>query len=172
MAKVNASMCGSLKKNITYKGVLASPAMPHISCLSYLDRFLIGEISGWTTTVLWDVASSENGNFSFKSYELCFVYWYFYFYYYYLLIRVFHISISWWSFTGDWVTANLLKSPGLFSVFWPFSIMLLFGWSPLGHQLFTFFQFYSVVSRDSKVDNFADFLLFVDYYKVWSSGQD
>ena len=52
-----------------------------------------------------------------------------------LLIRVFHICVSWWSFTGDWVTASLLKSPGLFSVFWPFSIMLLFGWSPLGRQL-------------------------------------
>ena len=52
-----------------------------------------------------------------------------------LLIRVFLISISWWSFIGDWVTASLLKSPGLFSVFWPFSIMLLFGWSPLGRQL-------------------------------------
>ena len=46
----------------------------------------------------------------------------------FLLIRVFHI-------TGDWVTASLLKSPGLFSVFWPFSIMLLFGWSSLGRQL-------------------------------------
>ena len=43
-----------------------------------------------------------------------------YYHYYYLLIRVFHISISWWSFIGDWVTASLLKSPGLFSVFWPF----------------------------------------------------
>ena len=31
--------------------------------------------------------------------------------------RVFHISISWWLFTGVWVTASLLKSPGLFSVF-------------------------------------------------------
>ena len=30
--------------------------------------------------------------------------------------------------------------------------------------LFTFFQFYSVVSRDSKVDNFANVLFFVDYY--------
>ena len=102
-----------------------------------------------------------------------------------------------------WVTASLLKSPGLFSVFWPFLIMLLFGWSPLCRQLlnlpglliilslpcqrhqsqlvlfspscsivffqlsckvkvlislFTFFQFNSVVCRDSKVDNFADFL--------------
>ena len=44
---------------------------------------------------------------------------------YYLLIWVFHISAIWWSFAGDWVTASLLKSPGLFSVFWPFSIMLL-----------------------------------------------
>ena len=31
-----------------------------------------------------------------------------------LFIRVFPISVSWWSFTRDWVTANLLKSPGLF----------------------------------------------------------
>ena len=37
-----------------------------------------------------------------------------------------HICISWWLFTGIWVTANLLKSSGLFSVFWPFSIMLSF----------------------------------------------
>ena len=26
--------------------------------------------------------------------------------------RVFHISVSWWSFTWVWVTASLLKSPG------------------------------------------------------------
>ena len=38
--------------------------------------------------------------------------------------RVFHISISWWFFTGVWVTASLLKSPGLISVFWPSSAML------------------------------------------------
>ena len=38
-----------------------------------------------------------------------------------LLIRVFHISLRWWSFTGDWMTASLLKSPGLFSVFWLFN---------------------------------------------------
>ena len=40
---------------------------------------------------------------------------------------VFHISVSWWFFTGVWVTASLLKSPGLVSGFWPFSIMLSFG---------------------------------------------
>ena len=39
-------------------------------------------------------------------------------------LRVFHISFSGWSFTGVWVTVSLLKSPGLVSVFRPFSIML------------------------------------------------
>ena len=39
------------------------------------------------------------------------------------------------------------------------------------------FSFSSVVSRDSKVHNFASsnlffFFFFVDYYKVWSSGRD
>ena len=59
----------------------------------------------------------------------------YYYYYYYSHIRVFHISVSRWFFTGVWVTANLLKSPGLVSVFWPFSIMLSFGWSPPVRQL-------------------------------------
>ena len=34
------------------------------------------------------------------------------------------------------------------------------------YLLFRLFQFYSVVSRDSKVDYFANSLFFVDYYKV------
>ena len=38
--------------------------------------------------------------------------------------------------------------------------------------LFTFFQFYFVVSRKNKVHNLASCLFFVDYHKVWSSGQD
>ena len=33
-------------------------------------------------------------------------------------LRVFHNSISWWSFTGVWVTTSLLRSLELFSVFW------------------------------------------------------
>ena len=49
--------------------------------------------------------------------------------------RIFHISVSWWFFTGFWVTANLLKSPGLFSVLRPFSIMLSFGWSSIVRQI-------------------------------------
>ena len=130
--------------------------------------------------------------------------WYFSYYYYY------YYSFCTCSYTGVWVTASLLKSPGLFSGFWPISIMLSFGWSPLVRQLpsppvplvtapkaqiiivtcifhssfqfpslvevlillFTFFKFYSVVTWDSKVDNFACSLFFVDYYYVWSSGRD
>ena len=41
--------------------------------------------------------------------------------------RIFHISVSWWFFTGVWVTASLLKSPGLVSEFLPFLAMLSFG---------------------------------------------
>ena len=40
---------------------------------------------------------------------------------------VFHISVSRWFSTGVWVTASLLKSPGLVSGFWPFLTMLSFG---------------------------------------------
>ena len=53
-----------------------------------------------------------------------FAYYYYYYYYCFTLLRVFHISLSWWFLTGVWVTENLLKSPGLFSVFWPISTML------------------------------------------------
>ena len=41
--------------------------------------------------------------------------------------RGFHIIVTWWFFTGVWVTASLLKSPGLVSGFWSFSAMLIFG---------------------------------------------
>ena len=44
-----------------------------------------------------------------------------YYYYYCYLWRVFHIS--WWFFTGVWVTVSFLNSPGLFLVFWPISVM-------------------------------------------------
>ena len=135
------------------------------------------------------------------------------YYYYYYYLRVFHVRVSWWSFTGVWVTTSLLKSPGLFSGFSrfqsvvrmvstrpptsksssPFSnplvtvpnapITIVIIVTSMFHSffqfsskfevlilLFTFFQFYSVVSRESKVDNFVSSLFFVYYYKVWSSG--
>ena len=36
-------------------------------------------------------------------------------------------GLSWWSFTGVWITASLFKSLGLFSVVWQILKMLLFG---------------------------------------------
>ena len=45
--------------------------------------------------------------------------------------KIFSTSIRWWFLTGVWATASLLKSPGLFSIFWPIWIMLQFGWSLL-----------------------------------------
>ena len=38
--------------------------------------------------------------------------------------------------------------------------------------LFAFFQFYSMVRRDSNVHNPASSLFFVEYHKVWSAGRD
>ena len=48
---------------------------------------------------------------------------YYYYYHYFILLGVFHTSISWWFLTGVGVTASLLKSPGLFLIFWPILIM-------------------------------------------------
>ena len=61
--------------------------------------------------IIWLIVSSLSPHY----------YYYYYYYYYYLLIRVFHIS--WWFFTGVWVTASVLKSPGLFTVLCPISKM-------------------------------------------------
>ena len=47
----------------------------------------------------------------------------YYYYWYCSLLRVFHTSNSWWFLTGIWATTSLLKSPGIFSVFWPISNM-------------------------------------------------
>ena len=64
------------------------------------------------------------------------------------------------------ITIGIIVSFIFHSFFFQFSIKV-----EVSISLFTFFQFYSVVSRDSKIENFADFL-FVDYYKLWSSGRD
>ena len=55
-------------------------------------------------------------------------------------LRVFHTSISWWSFTGVKVAASLFKSLGLFWVFLPISSML---WS-IWFQFFLWFPFLPV----------------------------
>ena len=40
-----------------------------------------------------------------------------------------YTDASWWCVTRVWVTVGLLKSPGLFPVFWPILIILYSGWS-------------------------------------------
>ena len=44
--------------------------------------------------------------------------------YYFTDLGVFHPSVYWWFLTGILVTARLLKSRWLFSVFWPISTIL------------------------------------------------
>ena len=95
---------------------------------------LIMLLSGWSLLdllfpslpvllpILWGIvpsAPTTNGitvTFMFHSY--------YYYHYYYYSGQLFHTSVSWWSFTGVWVTASLLKYPGLFSVFWLILVIL------------------------------------------------
>ena len=149
-------------------------------------------------------------------FSFCSNYYYHYFFFFYSL-RIFHIIVSWWFFTGVWVTTTPLKSPGLFSVFKQVSAMLQFGLSPR-HPLisqssspftntlvtipsvpitigiadtFMFQSFFNSLASSRYVCFFLfsfnftlqlyetakstimySSLFFVDYYKVWSSGQD
>ena len=47
-------------------------------------------------------------------------------YFYFTFFEIFYPSLNWWSFIGVWVTASLLRSPELVSVFWPISTIQLF----------------------------------------------
>ena len=49
----------------------------------------------------------------------------------------FYTSVSWWASTGAWATTNILKSSGLFSVFWLIIAMPKCGWSRLVLQFLT-----------------------------------
>ena len=118
--------------------------------------------------------------------------YYYYYYYYYSLIKTFHISDSRWFFTEVWVTASLLKSPGLFLVFWQFSTMLSF-WlvstrpptskssSPFSNPLVTvpnapitigiivtcmFHSFFSSLARSRYLSFFSHSFSFI----LWSAG--
>ena len=51
-------------------------------------------------------------------------YYYYYNYHYYYSLQVSHISISWWSFTGVWMTASHFRFLKLFSVFWSITTSL------------------------------------------------
>ena len=57
----------------------------------------------WMLTIIIIISSSSSSIYTFRD---------------------FHISVSWSSFTGVWLTPSPLKSPEFFSVFWPFTKML------------------------------------------------
>ena len=91
------------------------------------------QISQWPSCFIAFFSSLARSEYlSFFSFSLIFILWstgtaiiiFF-------LLRVFHSSVSWWFFIGVWVAASLLKSPRLFSVFWPISARLYFEWSLL-----------------------------------------
>ena len=72
---------------------------------------------------------------------------------------------------------TVLNAPITIGIFVTFMFHSFFQFSRKAEVLilfFTFFQLYSVVSRDSKVDSFANSLFFVvvDYYNIRSSGRD
>ena len=54
-------------------------------------------------------------------------------------------SVSWWSFSGVWMTASLLMSIGFFSVFWPIKnnavVWMVSAYDPFFNSLFYFLLF-------------------------------
>ena len=55
----------------------------------------------------------------------CLMYHFLFFLWLFNSFRIFPTSVNWWFLTGDWVTEGTLKSPGLFSVFYPILMILL-----------------------------------------------
>ena len=43
----------------------------------------------------------------------------------YYFLHVFHAIVSCWAFIGIWVSANLPRSPGLFSAFWSITVWIV-----------------------------------------------
>ena len=64
------------------------------------------------------------------------------------------------------------KSPITIGIIVTFMLHSFFSSLARSRYLSFFLHFFLCVSRDSKVDNFTNSLLFVDYYQAWSSGRD
>ena len=105
--------------------------------LHYLKLFISALADGLSLEFEWQQVSSslqESFQYSSRSHKcsnLDYLHWSTYFQHIIInfILKVFHISVSGWSFTGARVTASFLKSHGLFSVFWPITIMQGSGWS-------------------------------------------
>ena len=66
--------------------------------------------------ILWSAGTAKSANL-----------FYYYYCYYFTPLRLFHNSVNLWFFIRVWVTESLLKSQGLFSVFWLILVMQLSG---------------------------------------------
>ena len=118
---------------------------PSNSCYSFFMLFILSIflICSFCSHILTQNCFASFAN-TFLFYSSCIQYHFYYHDNYFLLFslyfslfpfifiiiiiysfRVFPISVSWWFFTGVWVTASLLKSPGLVSVYWPIATILL-----------------------------------------------
>ena len=104
--------------------------------------------------------------------------YYYYYYYYFTHLRVFHTSVSWWFSIGVWVRTSLLKSLGLYLVFWPIStvLMVLLFPSPLFPVLILWWVYECAISNwyhfychvpfffSSKVEVHISLFAFLEFY--------
>ena len=98
-------LCSTILKCVS-QGLLT------INNLVWIPQFLFKQLSGKNYGI---------NTFIIIIIIIIIIFYYYYYYYYYYSLRVFPTYISWLSF---WVTASLLGSPGLFSVFMLISTML------------------------------------------------
>ena len=113
---------------------------------------------------------------------VCYYYYYYYYYYYLLPFRVFHINDIRWFLSEVWVTANLIKSPELFSVFSrmvstsPFipifsnpctNRLLTVPWAPITLGITVTFMFHRFWNRLQGQANYSTFHFLFNYIQ-WS----
>ena len=77
----------------------------------------------------------------------------------YFSLRVFHTWVSWWSFIGFQLTASLLGSPKVFSLFWQMLEMLWFRWSHFVPRFPIHLALLPSLSRPFKVARLCNILI-------------
>ena len=89
-----------------------------------------------------------------------------------IMMWVFHLSINWRFFIGIWVTASLLVSSGLFSVFW----LILTMFCSVGSQFFLWFPIHllsnpmGTIPSSPTISDIAAALMFHVFFKVLRQG--
>ena len=106
--------------SLSFRFILWSAGTAKSTILQILFFFfmLIIMRSGLLTGIGWSVCMFKSHRNLYESLLLFYSFAFFFFFFFFLL--------SGWFSPGIWVTASLIKSPRLFSVFWPISTILLF----------------------------------------------